>query len=259
MSKISKITGIFKKCLPVFSVVLLCVFAAYSLVSSVKVPSQNKIQQNNYTDFYPATYKKAIKKSRESAIKVISLSPDSVMMSSASGTYFVAFGSHFVITVMHGIQGPCEFTKFVHEEEIYECIKYVTLDSHNDYAIIQTEKIEDRTPIRIPNDLPKNKQWIESYSIMNKLVYTGFPNTIGPLTITGDVAGFSGSEYLYIISYAWQGSSGSGVFDKNGKYIGYVVAIDIGQTEFGVQILENLVLIAPAFKVDWTKVITEAQ
>ena len=93
---------------------------------------------------------------------------------------------------------------------------------------------------------------------MNKLIYTGFPNTIGPLTITGNVAGFGGSEYLYIISYAWQGSSGSGVFDKNGKYIGYVVAIDVGQTEFGIQVLENLVLVAPAFKVDWSKTITEA-
>ena len=254
----SKITRALKKCLPIFSVLILSMFAVYSLISSFDVPPQNKIQLNNYTDFYPTTYKKAIKKSRESAVKVISFSHDSVMMSSASGTYFVAFGNYFVVTVAHGILSPCEFTKLVHEEEIYECVKYVALDLANDYAIIQTTKIEDRTPIRIPNDLPKNKQWIESYSIMNKLIYTGFPNTIGPLTITGNVAGFGGSEYLYIISYAWQGSSGSGVFDKNGKYIGYVVAIDVGQTEFGIQVLENLVLVAPAFKVDWSKTITEA-
>ena len=62
-----------------------------------------------------------------------------------------------------------------------------------------------------------------------------------------------------MLSYAWQGSSGSGVFDENGKYIGYVVAIDIGKTEHGIQILQNVVLVVPAFNVDWTKTITDSE
>ncbi len=103
------------------------------------------------------------------------------------------------------------------------------------------------------------KQWIKSYSILNKVVYTGYPNTLGPLTISGEIAGFSPSQHAYMISYAWQGSSGSGVFDHSGKYIGYVVAIDIGQTEHGIQILQNVVLVVPAFNVDWNKTITESE
>ena len=62
-----------------------------------------------------------------------------------------------------------------------------------------------------------------------------------------------------MISYAWQGSSGSGVFDSKGKFVGHVVAVDVGQTEFGFQILQNVVLVVPAFKIDWSKVITESE
>ena len=114
-------------------------------------------------------------------------------------------------------------------------------------------------PIKIPQDIPNNQQWKRTYSLLNKLVYTGYPNTVGPLTIDGEVSGFAGTDYLYMLSYAWQGSSGSGVFDKNGKYIGYVVAIDVGQTEHGVQILQNVVLVVPSFKIDWTKALTESE
>ena len=136
---------------------------------------------------------------------MISLDPTRIFLSSASGTYFTAFGNFYVITVHHGIQGPCELTMFVHKGNMYDCIQYITLDSVSDYAIIQTEKIDTLVPIHIPGDLPKNRSWIESYSIMNKLVYTGYPNTIGPLTIAGNIAGFIEPEYVYMDSYAWQG------------------------------------------------------
>ena len=119
--------------------------------------------------------------------------------------------------------------------------------------------MKNRKAIKIPRDLPKNKQWIKSYSILNSLIYTGYPNTIGPLTISGEVAGFASYEYIYMISYAWQGSSGSGVFDSSGKFIGYIVAVDVGQTEFGFQILQNVVLVVPAFKIDWVKALTESE
>ena len=73
------------------------------------------------------------------------------------------------------------------------------------------------------------------------------------------VAGANGTQFIYLDSYAWEGSSGAGVFDSKGKYIGYVVAIDVGSTDFGVQVLNNVVLVIPAFKIDWTKTITEAE
>ena len=67
--------------------------------------------------------------------------------------------------------------------------------------------------------------------------------------------GYADSSYLYVFSHAYMGSSGSGVFSTKGKYIGIITAIDIGQTEFGVDILENVVLVTPVFKVDWSVIL----
>ena len=240
--------------------VLFSGFVFYSTLSSYDVPYRHQIQKDdNVSKYYPVSHQKAIKRSRESAVQILSIDPLQGLLSTFSGTYFESFGSYFVITVAHGIQGPCAHTKILYNGDFYDCKKYITVDNQIDYAIIQIDKMHDRKAIGIPADLPKNKQWIVSYSLLNKLVYTGYPNTIGPLTISGEVAGFAASEYIYMISYAWQGSSGSGVFDSNGKFVGHIVAVDVGQTEFGFQVLQNVVLVVPAFKIDWTRTITESE
>ena len=240
--------------------ILVSCFVFYSSMSDRSVPYQHQLQRdNNISKYYPVSRQKAIKRSRESAVQVLSMNPYKGFLSTFSGTYFESFGGYFIITVAHGIQGPCEHTKVLYGGDVYDCKKYITVDNHIDYAIIQIDKMDNRRAIKIPKDVPNSKQWIQSYSILNKLVYTGYPNTIGPLTISGEVAGFAVSQYIYMISYAWQGSSGSGVFDSNGKFVGHIVAVDVGQTEFGFQILQNVVLIVPAFKIDWTRVITESE
>jgi hypothetical protein len=255
-----KITKIVRVSIGATLLALLPIFAVYSTIMAHQVPPLAEIQEDNYSHYYTISHKRAIKKSRESVVQVISFGPDNTgYFSSASGTYFKAYGNYFVITVMHGILGPCAFTTIVHDSQTYPCVKYITTDLQNDYVIIQVSEIPDRTAVNIFKDLPKNTQWKDSYSVLNKLLYTGYPNTIGPLTIEGEVAGFAGREYIYMLSYAWAGSSGSGVFDHRGRYIGYVVAIDVGESEFGVQVLQNVVLVSPAFKVDWTKVITDAE
>ncbi len=260
MFKGKKFKKIFKIVAATMLVAVLPLFATYSSIMSQLGTSNPMVKDGNYTSYYKVSYKKAIKKSRESVVRIVSLDGrGSGYFSTATGTYFQAYGGYFVITVMHAIQGPCELTTIVHEDEVYDCKKYIATDLQNDYAIIQIEEILNRTAIDIFKDLPRHNQWKKSYSLMNRLVYTGYPNTIGPLTISGDVAGFAGLDYIYMLSYAWAGSSGSGVFDQRGKYIGYVVAVDVGQTEFGAQVLQNVVLVAPAFNVDWTKVITDAE
>ena len=174
--------------------------------------------------------------------------------STMSGTYFVANGNHYVITVHHGIHGPCWLVTIIHEDNYYSCKRYVEMDETNDYAIIEVDgPISSREPILIPQDLPLGDEWERSYSILNNIIYTGYPNTIGPLTLRGDVVGY-GDEYLYVFSHAYGGASGSGGFTKEGKYIGYVVAIDVGSTELGVDVLENIVIVAPTFNVDWSVV-----
>jgi hypothetical protein len=230
-----------------------------SIVDNMTVPDTIDLTTDRYSGFHSASYQKAIEKSRNSAVRLISIDADSGMVSTFSGTYIKSYGSYFVVTVAHGMHGPCEYTKIVYNEELYDCLKIIEINDMQDYAVIQVDEIKERTPVRVPQDIPRNKQWRPAFTLLNKVVYTGYPNSIGPLSIGGKVAGANGTQFIYLDSYAWEGSSGAGVFDSKGKYIGYVIAIDVGSTDFGVQVLNNVVLVIPAFKIDWTKTITEAE
>ena len=242
-----------------FVVFLICLAGYSSMVDSDLRLKQDVSLEQKISNFYSTSHKNAIKKSRSSAVRVISIDIDSGGVSTFSGTYIRSYGSYFVITVAHGLVGQCDSTKIVFNQDVYDCIKIIEINSENDYAIIQVDKIDSRTAIEIPRDLPNRSQWKGVFSLLNKVVYTGYPNSIGPLSIDGSVAGANGNRFIYLYSYAWEGSSGSGVFDHKGKYIGHVVAIDVGSTEFGVQVLNNVVLVIPSFNIDWVKTITEAE
>jgi hypothetical protein len=230
-----------------------------SIVDNTIIPNTSDLVIDRPSDFHSASYQKAVEKSRNSAVRLISIDSDSGMVSTFSGTYVKSYGSYFVVTVAHGMAGPCEYTKIVYNEELYDCIKIIEINDMQDYAVIQVGEIAERTAVKVPQDIPRNKQWRPAFTLLNEVVYTGYPNNIGPLSIGGKIAGANGTQFIYLDSYAWEGSSGAGVFDSKGKYIGYVVAIDVGGTDFGVQVLNNIVLVIPAFKIDWTKTITEAE
>ena len=61
--------------------------------------------------------KRAVRKSRSSVVRVMSLSEDQQVFSSATGTYLNAYGKYYVLTVNHGIQGPCELTRIEASDE----------------------------------------------------------------------------------------------------------------------------------------------
>ena len=86
---------------------------------------------------------------------------------------------------------------------------------------------------------------------MTTTYYTGFPNSAGPFTLKGAIIGYLGSDYLYLQSYGWAGSSGAGVFATNGDLIGYVLAVDVGHTDYGVSVLENIIFVVPVSNVNW--------
>ena len=240
----------------VFSIISL---AAYSSFVDNDLRNSGATIQQDVSDFYSTSRKRAIKKSRDSAVRLISIDISSGSVSTFSGTYVKSYDSYFVVTVAHGMVGNCDSTKVVFEQELYDCIKLIDMNVENDYAIIQVEEIKERNAIDVESDLPKRNQWKNAYTLLNQLVYTGYPISIGPLSIDGTIAGASGNRFIYLYSYAWEGSSGSGVFDHKGRYIGHIVAVDVGSTEFGVQVLNNVVLVIPSFKIDWTKTITEAE
>ena len=235
-----------------------CILVATATIQGNQIPSWNQIaKSDNISSDIAGQELRAVKKSRESAVKIRSMSFNLFAgASTMTGTYFIAKDKPYVITANHGIMGPCILLMVSHENEDYFCKRYVEIDDVNDYIIMELEeKINNSKPIKIPEDLPRGSEWKKSYSLLNKIVYTGYPNAIGPLTLRGDVVGYGDNEFIYIFSHAYGGASGSGVFSKEGKYIGYVVAIDVGSTDLGIDVLENIVIVAPSLNVDWTVVL----
>jgi len=49
---------------------------------------------------------------------------------------------------------------------------------------------------------------------------------------------------------AWGGSSGSGVFDVDGRFVGVVSSIMVGRGYFGPQLVGSIVYVAPANLID---------
>ena len=232
-----------------------CVFYA-THTSLTRLPTVQEVSEfDNISTAIPLPERNAIKKSRASTVQVLALSYGG-MIASSTGTYIKVGDRHYVFTVAHGLAGPCEVTKIWTEEGgVVDCIDMAAFDPALDYAIIEVNEIADREPINIRRSLPRASEWKQALASQTKVYYTGYPNSSGPLTVPGTIVGYDSGDYIYLYSYAFGGASGSGVFNAEGKLIGYLLAIDVGVTELGIQALESVVIVVPTFKVDWTSIL----
>ncbi len=225
--------------------------AVTSSFKQAQISSARSIQSpDNVSSFLDKRAASTVKKSRKSAVNVMSISGDGYI-SSSSGTYFVLEGRHYIITVSHGIVGECPSIRILSDGQMTECVRIAMIDRDIDYAIIEVEQIPERTPIRIPREYPNNRDWEQHLAIQRTVYYTGYPNGFGPLTFGGQIAGHDVSENIYVHSFAWPGSSGSGVFSESGEMIGLIVAISVGATDYGIDVLEDVVIVIPLYKIDW--------
>jgi S1-C subfamily serine protease len=202
----------------------------------------------------PQRDRQAISLSANSVVRIMSRDVRGVAVS--TGTVFEHKDSYYVLTVAHGIMSECDTVLvWTGEMSFLPCQEIVVIDRQIDYAVIKIESPGLATPIKINRVLARPGQYRRHYSLMNKVYYTGFPNSTGPLTISGEISGYAPDGNFFLHSYAWSGSSGSAVFSHNGKLIGLVVAIDIGRTPFGVQLLSNVVVVVPVSRFDWDKIL----
>jgi len=222
------------------------------------MPTLAQIQSlSNVSPFLPSFIRETIHKSRLSTVKVVSLEPEYGLFSVATGTYFTMKDRYFILTVNHGVPGECQYTKINVDGRFLRCIQFIELNIAADYAIIEIDKIEGRKPIHISSTTPEGRQWKRALSVMNKVYFTGYPNNIGPLTVSGEIIGYTSSGLIYVRAYAWAGSSGSAVFTSDGFLIGYVLAVDVGQSEYGQDVIEDILLVAPAYQIDWGVIYSE--
>jgi len=224
-----------------------------SVSENTRFPTESELRSlSNISEDLDSKEASIVKKSRGSILHVLSGTEEKDGFTQMSGTYVTHDGKFYVITAGHGIVGDCAyFYVATSEDNIYDCIKYVAVDKYIDYAIIEIEKVTGRIPIELTKSVPKNNEWRQEVAVLNEVFYTGYPNSLGPLTFRGSVAGVSGKNYIYLHSYAWPGSSGSGVFSYDGNMIGIIIALNVGFTGSGYDVIEDLVIVTPLFMIDW--------
>tara|TARA_R100000008_G_scaffold65455_1_gene42434 strand:- start:567 stop:1397 length:831 start_codon:yes stop_codon:yes gene_type:complete len=224
-----------------------------SVTESTRFPTASELSSlDNLSKELDSKEAIAVEKSRQSILQILSGYENVDGFAKMSGTYTTYNDRFYVITAAHGIVGSCD-KMFVATDNssVFECIQYVIVDQRIDYAIIEIERVPHRKPVKLTEIMPSNREWKQEMSALNETFYTGYPNGLGPLTFRGTVAGVSDDNYVYLHSYAWPGSSGSGVFSYNGNMIGIVIALNVGFTGAGYDVLEDLVIVTPLFMIDW--------
>ena len=186
----------------------------------------------------------AWKKSREAAVRVeVDIGFGLV---GGSGTYF-KIGKHtVVVTAAHLYTfSPGEVFKdeaiiTTPHEKVLGTLVYI--DRYVDIAVIKVPTLDSRNAAAFKR--------VKKYDVGEDVVYSGFPGANNLLTFGGLLIGEGFGTDLAMQSMAWPGSSGSGVFDSRGRFVGVVSAIMVGHGIEGRQLVESVVYVAPASLID---------
>jgi len=179
-------------------------------------------------------------RARSAAVKVRSL----LQGGHGSGTYMIAHDRRVVVTAAHVVRN--ESVMAIDGRDGETVVGQVVFVDHDiDIAFVVVPEMETRTAVRY-----RPQRRYDARLVGTTLTYTGFPSHHDLLTIRGYIAAVE-KEHLVTNMFGWFGSSGSGVFDQHGRYMGCVSGIDVGTMGFGVRIpLESIVWVAPASKLD---------
>lgn len=182
--------------------------------------------------------------SRNSAVRVQVRYPFGTIR--GSGTYFKWKGHTMVITAAHLFAfGGAEVMSSealitTPNEKVLGKLVYV--DNYVDVAIFAVPSLDSRRPARFDRSV--------DYPIGEKVVYSGFPGANNLLTFEGVLSGLGYDTDIAMQSFAWGGSSGSGVFDSRGDFVGVLVSIMVGPGPHGPQLIGSVVYVAPATLID---------
>lgn len=163
-----------------------------------------------------------------------------------SGTYFKWKNQTMVITAAHlfALGGDSVFNSEAFITTPHERVlgRLVYIDKQVDIAIFAVPELPSRRPATFNR--------ADSYEIGESTVYSGFPGANNLLTFHGTMAGEGYGTDIAMHSFAWPGSSGSGVFNEKGEFVGVVTAIMVGGGPGGRQLVGSVVYVAPASLID---------
>ncbi len=180
---------------------------------------------------------------RSATVEVFSIRERGVAF--GTGTVFKYKGRTIVLTAAHvvgGVKNAVGIT--VGGEEMLTTLIYY--DELTDLAVLVVPDITGADPMKLRPLREKNLK------IGQDVLYSGYPNLSGLLTIEGYIAGIHPRGDIYMHSYGWNGASGSAVLDMRGRLVGVLVAIDVGQGYVGFpSIIEDIVVVVPVWKIQF--------
>ncbi len=180
-------------------------------------------------------------RARAAAVKVVNMGED--FQAQGSGTLFKVDGQYIVITAAHVVQ-DAESVIITTPDGLGYFGTPLMADYDLDYAVLLVPEIAGRTPLRL------RALQEPQFRVGAHVTYTGFPNGHNLLSISGELSGTARGNHLIMHSYAWPGSSGSCVFDNQGRLVGVLRAVDVG-TAILPQLIEDIVWIVPAWRINY--------
>ena len=176
---------------------------------------------------------------RNAAVEVVT------PMGRGSGTLFEIDGHYVVFTAKHVVRDSPIVSIVGRNGEMVFGTPILSANDV-DMAIILVPEMNSRTAMEYR---PAAHRDIDDI-VGEGVTYTGFPSHHDLLTIDGSIASEEDGN-LVMHSYAWPGSSGAGVFDYRGRFLGVVKAVDVGMWSYQIppQLVEDMVWIAPAWSI----------
>ena len=173
-----------------------------------------------------------VDRSLRSSVKLV-IKYDAVDAGHASGNYFKYGKQKFILTAAHVVDGGEVWIK-----DGLEIVKSETLwiDKERDIAIIRPMgELSETRPIKFKINKDNNK-------VGSIIRYAGYPSHLDKMVLQGMVAKQT-EKKLILQSWALPGSSGSVIFDEDGKAMGVLSAVAVEMNPFvGIpEIQENIV------------------
>mgnify|MGYP003658864662 FL=1 len=215
-----------------------------ALLFSCTTPDNNPFCTTGELDaFFVSRYeKKQTLQTRMATHRVYSIDMDS-MVGVGTGTVFDFEGTTIVLTAAHVVAAPNARVSIEVNGEFYSC-EIVYFDRIADLAVLVPEFTTRLHP------LPWRLTPAREMGIYDEVSYVGVQNNDAKLSVKGYISAVSEKGDYYLHSYAWSGASGSSVYDKNGKLLGVLIAIALGEGPIGMPVaIEDVVVVVPIWKL----------
>ena len=192
--------------------------------------------------FEKISLNKIEEKTREASVKIHTPSGGH-----GTGTYFLYEGYHVVFTAAHVVSESGNYLVVdKYDNKRIGMIAYK--DVNIDFAILLIPAFEKIRPLKF--SLPA---YDPAKEIGKKIIFSGYPARQSLRTTRGAISGVEG-RHIVVHSTAWPGSSGSSVFDKEGRFVGILFAITVGRFSGEPVLLESMIWVEPYTVINWNKV-----